>query len=128
MFNNAMFKWFSIFSLGAPVQASRKLTMVSYSKPAKKYVSIIFFWLSTSQLPWATFRQNLNETCKDFPHVEQNVASKEREELRNRFLFPCQHLGSWGECVVKISKCVAKISKCTCVTKILKCVAKISEL
>ena len=102
-------------------------------KPAKKYVSIIFFWLSTSQLPWVRFAarslphlgQNLNETCKDPPHVEQNIASRKEKELRNRFLFLCQDLGSWGECVVKISKCVAKISKC--VAKILKCVAKISE-
>ena len=64
---------------------SRKLTMVSYSKPAKNYVSIIFFWLSTSQLPWARFAarffphlgQNLNETCKDCPHVEQNIVSSQ---------------------------------------------------
>ena len=56
-------------------------------KPAKKYVSIIFFWLSSSQLPWARFAarsflhlgQNLNETCKDSPHMEQNIASKEGE-------------------------------------------------
>ena len=38
-------------------------------------------------LPWARFAarsfpylgQNLNETCKDSPHVEQNIASKEGE-------------------------------------------------
>ena len=46
------------------------------------------------------------------------MESKEREEVRNRTSVLCQHLGSWGECVVKISKHVAKI---------LKCVAEISE-
>ena len=64
---------------------SRKLTMVSYPKPAKKYVSMIFFWLSTSQLPWVTFAASLNPhfgqktklSCSCCPHVEQNMASKE---------------------------------------------------
>jgi len=32
-------------------------------KPAKKYVSIIFFWLSTSRLPWAGF------AAGSFPHL-----------------------------------------------------------
>ena len=59
--------------------------MVSYSKPAKKYVLMIFFWLSTSQLPWATFAasshphfgQKSKVSCSCCPHVEQNMASKE---------------------------------------------------
>ena len=49
-----------------------------------------------------------------------------------KFVFLCQHLGSWGEYILKISKCVAKISKYVvkiskCVVKISKCVVRISK-
>ena len=107
--------------------------MVSYSKPAKTYVSMLFFWLSTSQLPWVTFAASSNPhfgqktklSCSCCPHVEQNIASKE-EGGAQPFLFLCQHLVFWGECVAKISKCVVKISEFVvslkCVSRNLECV------
>ena len=80
-------------------------------------------WATFSASSFSHLRQNLKETCKDSSLVELNMASKEK--LRNRFLFLCQHLGSWGEYVVK-SKCVAKISEFVvnskCVSKNLECV------
>lgn len=41
------------------------------------------------------------------------MASKEGEEAAEPFPFLCQHLGSWGECVVKISKmCCGDFEMC----------------
>ena len=67
----------------------------------KKYVSMIFFWLSTSQLPWATFAASLNPhfgqktklSCSCCPHVEQNMASKEEGGAGNRSFFSAN---TWG--------------------------------
>ena len=68
--------------------------MLSYSKPAKKYVSIISFRLSTSQLPWAAFAETSNLhfgqkpkiSCSCCTHVEQNMASNgNRNDLYSAF-------------------------------------------
>ena len=69
----------------------------------------------------------MKETCKDSPHVEQNMASKEgrRRSCVTGFFFSFNTWGPGANVLRKILKCVAKISKC--VAKILKCVAKISE-
>ena len=73
---------------------STKLTMVSYLKPAKNYVSkISFFWLSTSQLPWATFAGKKKFFGVVVYTLNKRWRRRKEEKLRNRILFSAN---TWG--------------------------------
>ena len=69
--------------------------MVSFSNSAKKYVSITsFFWLSTSQLPWAMFADKKNFLgVVVYTLTKDGVEGRRRSCVNNRFLFSAN---TWG--------------------------------
>ena len=77
---------------------------------------MIFFWLSTSQLPWATFEASFNPhfgqktklSCSCCARVEQ----KKKEELRNRSFFSANTWGLGRMCCEDFEMCCEDFEMC----------------